>query len=1329
MPQYSGPVGPGPLDPYYTSNEYEKEQAALKAAEEQQVQQTAVKKGEVGPKTVNPLQPIGQALSTDYGPNIYGAIDSAAGALGLQTNLKKQYEQGQKQNKKFIAETQATLQKDTSFGTEAVRTVTNLGVGSVESLLDTADLVGDVVKVGASKVTGGKVKPTEDPWSDRYTAAAYSFGLQKPKTQLGQTALKFGELIVLTRAAARVAPKALLQLGTKGVGLRGAVASGIVPGAVADFILTKKDDGNFSEMVQNFVPKDHPLYDSLFFALATDKTDDVFTQKVKGTLEGGVFGSIVDGFGWMIFGRKAAQAALKAGATPEQALAQGLEAGNQAMKAADKADTKNIAREADLHGEANQLELEELLDVERNLMDQEAALKAAGVPDDAPQAVALKETLEDARKALAETDERIANGYYPNDAERFLPQDAAATMAEGSPVKAIADQHELTRGTGIKIDAPDNVRGSTHMMTDAQFRIQNIKGSAEELIRNVSTRFELQDAARSARDSVDAIVRSAAEELENFRSALGGDVSNESLLDMMKQSELIDPENTTGRVLSKKGILVTKALVRDTALQINELATNAAALREGGELTGNSFDRIVDRLVTLLDLHKYTAYKTGSTLQIFKSAIGLGADTLDEAASAAKAELSSGEIRQWATKVKNLQRSSDPKAADEMDALIRSMVLAGGDPSKTVRFWDAARGVGFKQSITNMYQAMLSAPITHLRNGFGNTYSLLERPFSTYLQGKVSGNKALRASAVSGLHGMATGIQDAWQIAMTTLKTGDSVNFNHKFVVEDFETRALLEQINLAARTDSEKIAAGFLESSYNFQNNPWLSWPSRSLMASDDFFKSLAARYRMNSKAMYEAISHSADEADVDTLFNKYIENYSKGIDPQSGRIVDKDLLDYAERITFQQDPGSFMNTFANMLDQSPGGIGKLFVPFVRTPANLFGYGLEHIPFIHKAIRGLGDTLEAAEKNGDYLLAAEIRGRQATGAMLTGTLLTVAIMTDVTGNLPFDPKERAAWKEEGRPPMSIKVGNKWVSYASLEPVNSMLSIVADTVRLAKIGGADAASNVMRQLAYSFMAAYTDKSFLAGVSVIGQMLDPKSMQDPSMMNFVLNSANNFLPYAGARRALANSLDPYMKETRGELDRMLIAAAPGYGKDVPSVTSWISGKKLMSIAGGLYNANSPIRIQDVNDNYVAKTLTEIGYPSNSIIKTGLNGIRLQPEQRERLSEILYKSGLPKKLDSLFRDKGWQAMAKQWKGRPISTEMLMGDEENAPEHIKRVRRIVSAYKKQALTTLFNEDPEYRAQVFQSRDEQIRAFKGDFSTKKTEEFLQFANAPKTN
>jgi hypothetical protein len=340
----------------------------------------------------------------------------------------------------------------------------------------------------------------------------------------------------------------------------------------------------------------------------------------------------------------------------------------------------------------------------------------------------------------------------------------------------------------------------------------------------------------------------------------------------------------------------------------------------------------------------------------------------------------------------------------------------------------------------------------------------------------------------------------------------------------------------------------------------------------------------------------------------------------------------------------------------------------------------------------------------------------------LAGALTMTALSTDVTGNWPHDANERAAWKEEGRQPFSIKVGNKWVSYAALEPVNSMLSIVADAIRLTKIGGADAAGQVMNQLVYSVMAAYTDKSFLAGFSEIGQLLDPKNLTSPSGMRLFVNTVNNMTPYSGARRGLSNALEPYLKETRGELDRMLVSAAPGYGADVPSVTSWLTGKKQLSAAGGLYNAFSPIRIHEATDNRVVKTMTDIGYPSNTILKTGLNGVKLEPEAREQLAQILYKSGLPKELDNLFKNPQWQSLAKSWKGRTITTEMILGDVDKAPPHIKEVRSVVSKFKSRALRELFETNSYYRAQVFQGRDEQIRAFSGDNKQKKVEEFMNF-------
>lgn len=1320
MSQLTGPVGTGPTDPYYTSDQYEQEQQKYQAIQEEEKTQQQVREGQTGPSTVNPLAGIQQAISGfDAGEAITGTLDAVMG-----TQTQERYRQKKEQDKALFEQANTQIQQDKGFGAEAVRVAADVGVGAIEGTLNTLDMTGDILKAGAIKLTGGKVKPTEDPFSDRYTAAAYSFGLQKPKTQIGQTAAKLANLIVITRQAAKYLPKGLVNLGTKGKGLKGAIASGIVPGAVADFMLTTKEDGNFSKMVKDMIPQDGAFKDSFLLALASDEDDNIFEAKLKGTLEGSVFGAIGDGLVFMAFGRRAAQKALREGATPEQAVETGLREAEAKAQEIETEHTKAVDAEAERWGQAQQAELEELTDLELKYGQQLDAMKAAGIDEADPKYVALNQTKELVTRNIEELDEAISRGYYPDDAREYLPQEASARVVEGNPTKAAAQQHVAYAGNGAKaagVDLPfGTVRGATHMMTDAQFRISNITGDAEELIRNVSTRADLQDAAATARTSVNGIVKSAAEELQNFRSAIDGETTNEKLIDLMKQAELIDPENVTGKVLSKKGILVTKALVRDTALQINELATNAAALREAGEFDGNMFDRVVDRLVTLLDLHKYTAQKTGSTLNIFK----FSAETFDDVAQAADGELTRGQIREWALKVKQLQRSNDPSAQDELDQLIRAMVLAGGDPSKTVRFGAVAIRQGTKALTTSMYQSMLSGPITHLRNFFGNAYSIVERPFSTYLRGTIKGDKALRDSSVAGLHGMFTGINDAWQTALTTLKTGDSVNFNQKFVVEDFETRAILEQMNLAARTDGEKAAAGLLYNTYKVLNNPWLSWPSRALVASDDFFKSMAARYRMHSKAMYEAMAHSVDESDVDMLFNKYIEGFSKGIDPQTGRILDKDLLDYAERITFQNDPGSFMNSIANAVDQMPMGLGKLFIPFVRTPANLLGYGLEHVPVVHRAMRQFDQTYQAAVKSGDALLVAEMEGREATGALLVGTMVMLGISTEITGNLPHDPNERKAWRAEGKPPQSIKVGDKWVSYASFEPVNSMLSIVADAMRLVKVGGADAASNVMRQLQYSIMASYTEKSFLAGISTLGEMLNPKALNDPSGMNFLLNSVNTVIPYSGARRAFANALDPYLKETRNELDRMLVAAAPGFGKDIATVTSPITGKKTTSTGGGIYNAVSPIRIYDVEKDYVVRQLTKIGYPINNVVKTGHSSVQLEPEHRERLAQILSQSGLRKELEKAMKDPAWQAMAKSFAGRPITAEMfVVGEESTAPPHVRQIGKIVNQFKKPALRKLYEESGSYRLLVAQAKDEELRALRGDFGPNpELEELTEF-------
>jgi hypothetical protein len=208
--------------------------------------------------------------------------------------------------------------------------------------------------------------------------------------------------------------------------------------------------------------------------LASDDDDNPFTAKVKGTLEGSVFGAVTDGLSWMLFGRKAAQAALKSGATKEEALAEGLKAAETKAKEVDTTSAKAVEAEANRWGQAQQTELEELTDLETKYGQQLDAMKAAGIDEADPRYVALNETLTTVRTNINELDEAIARGYDPDDARELLPQEAAARVVEGDPNKAIAQQHQISTfgTTGLQNAGQAMGQGVSKSLRDALLSLQ-----------------------------------------------------------------------------------------------------------------------------------------------------------------------------------------------------------------------------------------------------------------------------------------------------------------------------------------------------------------------------------------------------------------------------------------------------------------------------------------------------------------------------------------------------------------------------------------------------------------------------------------------------------------------------------------------------------------------------------------------------------------------------------------------------------------------------------------------------------------------------------------
>lgn len=1189
---------------------------------------------------------------------------------------------------------------------ETGTTLIDAAAGTVESVVDTADLLGDLSRLGVNKMLGIETQEKDDPFSDRYVAAATDLGFAKPKTAVGQFASKLLQFAVLTRTAATKLPKILVTLGTKG-GLKGAIASGLVPGAVADFILTDKDDGNLSAMANNLMPEDSPLRDSFIFALRSDENDDVFTAKLKATIEGGAIGTAADSLLWLMWGRKAGQRALQAGATPEEAMATGLKEADAKMKEIDGADAKFQQEEGVRFAERQSEELQELISVRSRHEAELEALKAQGVSETDEAYTRVLESYKMVNENIQEVSEKFTVGYKPTDVTARRSQDLASTYKPADPNLAVEQQvsREVKPPRAVKGGDPQpyvkpDDSGAYQMMTDAQHGIQGHSEAQVDIIMKFTNRLELQQMANKLRRPIADILTNAGRSLDDFRSALAQDPPVDKMEDLMEQFGLLNPKTVRGsKLLSKEGVLVTKALIGETADDIHRLAGQAIELREAGEPVGNQLDRMIDRLVSLLEFHKTTSYETASTLQMFKNKIG---DFVT--GSNSDIALSRKEIKDWAYNLKAAVREGR-SGDDEVRRLVNAMVLAGGDPSKQVKFLHAAVKLGARNMTDGLYQSILSGPATHLRNAVGNSYSLFERPLSAFLRGTLKGDKQMRDSAVAGAASLFGGFGDAFKIAKTTYRRGVSANFNSRFALEDFEAQAMLEQLEKAASTQGEKIAAGAVKAHYRMLNNPWLSWPSNALMAADDFFKSLAARYRIHSKAKYAAYQAAENPDEVKFLNDQFIKEFSKGIDPATGRILDRDLLDYAERMAFQQDPGSFINNVSLLVDSVPFGMGRLFLPFVRTPGNLFGYGLEHLPIANQLTRRFDDTYKAAKQNGDVMLMAEMEGRYYTGTMLMATFISTAMFVDVTGSLPMDPKERAAWKNEGRPPYSIKIGGKWVSYRAVEPMNTFFSIAADVVRLSKMGYTDFATKVAHQSVYSVATAITDKSMLEGLIEIGEFLNPRSLRNRDLFASGLDTINSLLPYSSARRAFINTFSPAAKEIENETQKVLAMALPGYSETMYDSISWTTGKARTSFSGG-FNATLPFPMVDENSDFVTRKLSEVGFDSMSVLNRGHSSVKLLPREKHAVAKLIYKSGVVNQIKTLMEKPEWQAMANAWKGRSFTfEEIINNDPDSNPPHLREIGKLLGRAKKVAIEELYNQDEEYRIRV----DEKILEERG--------------------
>jgi hypothetical protein len=1186
-----------------------------------------------------------------------------------------------------------------------------------------ADLVEGPVDVLAQTALDLTVNLGKKPNEDGYKRALSDIGVEGPETGVGKAASKILSMIVAIRAGRKLPGG---RLGTKpidpkltGISKRAAQAKklateDLIPGAVADFFLTNAKDGNLSETIQNMVPED--WRDSWAFGLATDKYGSPMLNRVKSLFEGAPLNYVGNGVAALVAGRFAAQAAKKAGKSNEEAVAEGVEAAAKKSDELETESTKAQNQESNAWNNVREEELNKALEDERIIREKIEATD----PEDTDILEGLNKELEQVLDKQKDLDNTILESADPN--AKYDYWETQGTVKTDNINKVAADQVQLEDGfPNVGKIGIHGASGKT--LTDSAVRSIGIKDTgAEDILRKYEKDVDVQQIARDSGKTVDQVLSNAARIYRDFMDSLspyddliaqeGDDVLVRRLFS--EKGEILVSSTTGKATPSSETLIAMKAVVADLSNQIYDLAKVAEDYDASQVYGFNAFDRAVDRLVGVLEFYKEGTQFFGGSLNSLKQSITKNVEAGEAAMAARDFEMDDvvtpRRLKKWAQEVKDAYRKGDAEAVDKMRALVRAMVLAGGDPSKTITFSKTAMQMFGKSQMSVFYNSILSGVKTLFRN-FSGIYRLLEAPTSMAIAGAWKGDKATINAALAGFHAITTSTNEALRVAVTTFKTGIPASSTTYRVVQDAESLAMLEAMDKVAKTDAEKTTVSMLKAHYRFAE--FLDFPSKLLVSMDDAFKTILARQRIAEMAAYKASKEGP--LDVAKRTKAYIDEYAKYIDPNTGQIKDKGLQKYAEIGTFQNDPGAGLNHLSAALDNLPyiGPAGRLAVPFIRTPANIFSYQLEHLPFTARFSKQYQDAMAS----GDPLLIAEYEGRQAVGAIVAASIVPLAWNDMVTGNIPIDPKERQRWKNLGIQPRSFKVAGQQISYNALEPLSNIIAAVADIVAVSKVGGAELGERLMGQLILAFTASFTEKAYFSGLTAFGEVLNPENWTSDMVMRGVLSTANNQIVLAGLRRAMANTMDPYMREYSNEFERQLLTALPGYSLTRPEVPSVLTGKPLLKPTGGLWNANVPFEISPENKDPVARFLMDVEFSWKDSLETAPNGRPLTAEEKRFIRKEMYRNGLRRELDNLRKLDWVKTDLKKWKeDRSGAMSEFVRD---APRVYDEVSLIWQDSRKRAFDKLELENTVVADQNRKIRAAQYQAEQGNYNLDQPKDF----------
>lgn len=885
---------------------------------------------------------------------------------------------------------------------------------------------------------------------------------------------------------------------------------------------------------------------------------------------------------------------------------------------------------------------------------------------------------------------RVDLGYSPQDFS-LLPQERAATFTPTAPDVA------------LKATYPTNV------LTDAQVKSFRWDDKLAEGFRTFEKDPRIQQILSNPRLADRRVITEAFDSMNRIREA-AGESDFYRVPDAAKSFEeqgLIQtvrrPDGSETKVFNESGVVAARVFFRDIGNHAWQTAKTMADLAEEGKPFGNLPDKMLDDLIAMLNIGKRTQQLGGRLTRAWGLPINPQTGTM----SLSKEVDGLSGFDEAISKVQEIQDAvtagREDLVRDDLNILGAMLRASEGKPEKIMSFWKLARTVGFKDMGTNMIQSLFSGPRTQLVSIVGNSYAAVERPLSAMIKGAVTFDKDAVNMGIAGLRATVQAIPEAFQMGFAAVKNGPGgyrYTDASKYIQSEARTVESIEELVARARTPEQKAAASFIKLQHRFITaNPIFDYGPRLLSAGDDAFQHIAMRQWAAMESMYKASSSTTNTREA---YNSYLkEFYDTKISPD-GHIIDPELKEWIAQATFQGEVQRPVQALSDFLNQVP--ILKWFIPVVNTPAEVLRYVGKHTLLVNRLVTDHAEVLARA-KGGDVAAQAKLavyEGRLGMGAMIA----TLGGMYALTGNVtgfgpPIGSRQWQVWQNLGKRPLSIKIGDKWFDYSTVEPMTTIMGTVADAAMLIKMGATDAAHQLLVQAAFTFSAAILDKTVLTGIQDLAKVLDVRTSVD-ARQTAMASLINNTLPASSLRRALYNTFNPLKTEFQYTSQRLLAQATVGLINKGSVYIDPLTGESELSYAGGFYNANSPIRVVDENMDPLKWQLEKdgFGYRNN---KRGLNQVELSPEQQQQVHKIMYEIGIRDVLTEAVTNPNYRALADSWDRRPHDPDQPS----TAPPHLDHLNRQWNRVRQEAIRVLMDRDPSFAEAMIQGAEKR-RAYK---------------------